>query len=119
VAEQHDEFPNNFVGDLVSTERGWTVVPPTCCPDGHDYGDGGWSVSSVGCTCNGRHMAWRCHCGAALYAPQRDHTAESAIEAPYRCGRTSKSAHQAPERPPGEVCVVASANVHVTAWTPK
>jgi hypothetical protein len=32
-----------------------------------------------------------------------------------RCGRTRNSAHQAPERPPGEVWVVASANVHVTA----
>lgn len=31
------EFPNNFVGNLVWTERGWTVVPPTCCPAGHDY----------------------------------------------------------------------------------
>jgi hypothetical protein len=37
VAEPRDEFPNNFVGDLVHTERGWVVVPPTCCPDGHDY----------------------------------------------------------------------------------
>ncbi|MGB7871943.1 MAG: hypothetical protein WBM01_27405 [Mycobacterium sp.] len=31
------EFPNYFVGNLVWTERGWTVVPPTCCPAGHDY----------------------------------------------------------------------------------
>jgi hypothetical protein len=64
---RRDDFPNNFVGDLVRTERGWVVVPPTCCPAGHDYGDGGWSVW---CTCNGRHMAWRCRCGAVLYAPQ-------------------------------------------------
>ena len=70
VAEPRDEFPNNFVVDLVPTERGWVVVPPTCCPDGHEYSDDGWSVSSVWCTCNGRHMMWRCHCGAALYAPQ-------------------------------------------------
>jgi hypothetical protein len=67
---RRDDFPNHFVGDLVPTERGWVVVPPTCCPDGHEYSDGGWSVSSVWCTCNGRHMAWRCHCGASLYAPQ-------------------------------------------------
>ena len=33
--------PNNFVGDLVPTDRGWVVVPPTCCPAGHDYADGG------------------------------------------------------------------------------
>jgi hypothetical protein len=38
---RRDEFPNNFVGDLVHTDRGWVVVPPTCCPAGHDYGDGG------------------------------------------------------------------------------
>ena len=48
VAEpKRDDFPNNFVGDLVPTEHGWVVVPPTCCPDGHDYSDGGWSVSAV------------------------------------------------------------------------
>jgi hypothetical protein len=67
---RRDDFPNNFVGDLVPTDPGWVVVPPACCPAGHEYGDGGWSVSSVWCTCNGRHMAWRCHCGAVLYAPQ-------------------------------------------------
>ena len=32
---RRDEFPNNFVGDLVHTAHGWVVVPPTCCPDGH------------------------------------------------------------------------------------
>ena len=41
VADPPDEFPNNFVGDLVRTERGWAVVPPTCCPSGHDYNDPG------------------------------------------------------------------------------
>lgn len=65
-----DDFPNNFVGDLVRHTRGWVVVPPTCCPEGHDYGDTGWSVSSVWCTCNGRHTARRYCCGATLYAPQ-------------------------------------------------
>jgi hypothetical protein len=70
VAEPSDEFPNNYVGDLVPTERGRVVVPPTCCPDGHHYNEPGWSVSSVWCTCNDRHMAWRCWCGSGLYAPQ-------------------------------------------------
>ena len=70
VEAPRDEFPNNYVGDLVHTERGWVVVPPTCCPDGHDYSDPGWSVSSVWCTCNDRHMALRCWCGTSVYAPQ-------------------------------------------------
>jgi hypothetical protein len=71
VAEPpRDEFPNNFVGDLVHTERGWVVVPPMCCPAGHDYDEPGWSVSSVWCTCNGRHTVWRCWCGKSIYAPQ-------------------------------------------------
>jgi hypothetical protein len=29
---RRDDFPNNFVGDLVKTDRGWVVVPPTCWP---------------------------------------------------------------------------------------
>lgn len=70
VMPRREEFPNHFVGDLVPTDRDWVVVPPTCCPAGHDYGDGDWSVSSVWCSCNGRHMAWRCWCCAVLYAPQ-------------------------------------------------
>jgi hypothetical protein len=60
VADPRDEFPNNFVGDLMPADKGWVVVPPTSCPDGHSYTDPGWSVSSVWCTCNGRHMMWRC-----------------------------------------------------------
>jgi hypothetical protein len=24
-----DDFPNNLVGDLVPTDRGWVLVPPT------------------------------------------------------------------------------------------
>ncbi len=45
--EEHrrDDFPAHFVGDLVPTERGWVVVPPTSCPNGHDYGEDRWSVS--------------------------------------------------------------------------
>jgi hypothetical protein len=70
VAEPSDEFPNNYVGDLVPTERGRVVVPPTCWPDGHHYNEPGWSVSSVWCTCNDRHMAWCCWCGSGLYTPQ-------------------------------------------------
>jgi hypothetical protein len=66
---RRDDFPDHFVGDLVKTDRGWVMVPPTCCPNGHDYGDGGRSVSSLWCTCNGRHTAWRCSklSGIVLY----------------------------------------------------
>jgi hypothetical protein len=60
VGQRRDEFPNHFVGDLVRTERGWVVVPPRCCPDSHPYTDPGWSVSTVFCACNSRHMRWRC-----------------------------------------------------------
>ena len=63
---RRDDFPNNFLGDLVKTGRGWVVVPPTCCPDGHDYNEPGWSVSSVWCSCNDRHMESRCWCGTSL-----------------------------------------------------
>ena len=67
---RRDEFPNNFVGDLVRTERGRTVVPPTCCPAGHDYARPGL-VGQLGLVqLQRRHMAWRCWRGAGLYAPQ-------------------------------------------------
>jgi hypothetical protein len=60
VAEQRDEFPNNFVGDLVPTERGWVVVPPTCCPHRNAYTDPGL-VSEFGVV----HMQWAAY-GVAL-----------------------------------------------------
>lgn len=68
-----DEFPNHYVGDLVRTDRGWVVVPPTACPAeaGHPRSDPGWSVSSVRCDRHRRHIAWRCWCGATVYAPRR------------------------------------------------
>jgi hypothetical protein len=37
----HYEVPNNYVGDMVQTDHGWVVVPPTCCPAGHDYAEPG------------------------------------------------------------------------------
>jgi len=45
AGSHRDDFPKHFIGDLVPTARGWVIVPPTACPDGHGYGDGGWSVS--------------------------------------------------------------------------
>jgi hypothetical protein len=92
VAESpRDEFSNSFVGDLVHTERGWVVVPPTCCPDGHAYTDPGWSVSSVWCTCNGRQMAWRCPRGKSIFAPQPGVDCESGIVARSHCGKTNNA----------------------------
>jgi hypothetical protein len=81
VAHPRDEFPNHYVGDLVPTDRGWVVVPPTCCPDGHDYNDRGWSVSAVGAHATGG--TWR---GAAIAAQpfthrSQDRIADSATEA--------------------------------------
>jgi hypothetical protein len=35
---RRDEFPDNYVGDLVPTERRWVVVPPTACPAGYASG---------------------------------------------------------------------------------
>lgn len=70
AGKRADEFPNHFVGDLVETDRGWVVVPPTCCPAGHDFKEG-WSVSRVWCSCSSvGHMGWRCWCGKSIYAPQ-------------------------------------------------
>jgi hypothetical protein len=57
---RRDDFANHYVGDLVRTDHGWSVVEPTACPAAHDYRDPGWSVSSVWCACGDRHMAWRC-----------------------------------------------------------
>ena len=62
VAEpRRDEFPNNFVGDLVPTERGWVVVPPTRCPAGHDYTDSRL-VRQFGLV----HLQWPAHGVAVL-----------------------------------------------------
>jgi hypothetical protein len=92
VAEPRDVLPNNFVGDLVHTERGWVVVPPTCCPAGHAYGDSGWSVS--GCGAHAMTGTWS---GAAIAAQRFTHrsrgsTTDSAAEAQCRCTKTNKAA---------------------------
>lgn len=71
MATRRDEFPNHYVGDLVQTDRGWVVVPPTGCPAFHDYSEG-WSVSRVWCRCSAAgHTEWRCWCGRSVYAPKR------------------------------------------------
>jgi hypothetical protein len=70
------------------------VVPPKCCPEVHDYEDPAWSVSAVWRTCNSRHMEWRCHCGAAVYAPQPGPHCPSAIAARCRRIKTSNAAER-------------------------
>jgi hypothetical protein len=65
VASPHaDEFPNNFLGDLVQTERGWVVVPPTCCLDGHSL-RGRWLVGQFGLV----HLQRSAH-GVAVLVPR-------------------------------------------------
>jgi hypothetical protein len=69
VEPRRDNFPNNFVGDLVAAVGGWVVIPPTYCPDGHAYSDPGWSVSSVGVAMSLRLSALRAPAGPALPDP--------------------------------------------------
>jgi hypothetical protein len=57
------------VGELVqSTRRGWMVRPPTRCLRGHLLRPGRVLVGSIACSC-GRHLTWRCDCGAITYGP--------------------------------------------------
>jgi hypothetical protein len=97
---RRDDFPNNFVGDLVKTDSGWVVVPPMCCPEGHDYGEDGWSVSSVWCTCNGRHMAWRCWCAAVLRAAAPGRAADSETSARTAVGAADEHTTVVPDLHP-------------------
>jgi hypothetical protein len=57
------------VGELVrSTTGAWMVRPPQHCPRGHPLRPGRVLVGSIACPC-GRHLTWRCECGAVTYAP--------------------------------------------------
>jgi hypothetical protein len=68
LISERRQFEGNCLetGQLLGVDR----LDESEAPDGHAYSDPGWSVSSVWCTCNGRHMRWRCWCGKAIYAPQ-------------------------------------------------
>ena len=57
------------VGDLVrSIDGAWMVRPPTHCAHGHRLRPGRMLVGSIACSC-GRHLTWRCECGAVTYGP--------------------------------------------------
>jgi hypothetical protein len=57
------------VGELVrSTSGAWMVRPPTHCPRGHRLRPDRMLVGSIACSC-GRHLTWRCDCGAVTYGP--------------------------------------------------
>jgi hypothetical protein len=63
------------VGELVQSTTGqWMVRPPLRCPRGHPLRPGRMLVGSIACSC-GRHLTWRCECGAVTYGPGHD-TAE-------------------------------------------
>ena len=42
--------------------------PPQHCPRGHRLLPGRMLVGSIACSC-GRHLTWRCECGAVTYGP--------------------------------------------------
>jgi hypothetical protein len=57
------------VGELVQSTTGqWMIRPPTHCPAGHLLRPGRMLVGSIACSC-GRHLTWRCECGAVTYGP--------------------------------------------------
>lgn len=60
------------VGDLIRTRKGWTVVPPTACPNGHPLTGGRVLVGHMPCAgpFPGGHTTWSCRaCDATVYAP--------------------------------------------------
>jgi hypothetical protein len=58
-----------MVGELVQTTAGKCIThPPTRCLNGHALRHDRTLLRTVSCAC-GRHTAWRCHCGEAIYRP--------------------------------------------------
>jgi hypothetical protein len=56
------------VGELVWFSASQWAVPPLRCPRGHLMRPERMLVGSTECSC-GRHVTWRCHCGAVTYGP--------------------------------------------------
>jgi hypothetical protein len=55
------------VGELVQSTTGqWIARPPQHCPRGHLLRSGRFLVGSIACSC-GRHLRWRCECGALTW----------------------------------------------------
>src|ERR1700760_3513739 len=58
------------VGELVRFPSNRSVLaPPIRCPRGHLMRPERMLVGSTECSC-GRHLTWRCHCGAVTYRPE-------------------------------------------------
>jgi hypothetical protein len=82
VAEtRRDDFPNNYVGDLVRTDRGWAVVPPTCCRTATTTARAGGRLARCGVAATAG--TWRGDAGAArsFTRPSRGRIAGSETEA--------------------------------------
>ena len=63
------EPPLPAVGELVRYTNDQRMVrPPECCPVGHRILPGRTIVGTIPCSC-GRHLTWRCECGAVTYGP--------------------------------------------------
>ena len=69
------------VGELVRSTSGQRMVkPPLRCPRGHPLRPGRMLVGTVACSC-GRHLTWRCECGAVTYGPAPGHRVQRAARA--------------------------------------
>jgi len=91
--------------------RAALTATPTPIPAGKSLRSGAAAATA---TWNGAAIAAR-----SFTRPSQGRIAESATEAPSRCGRTSKGAHQTSERQRWRGLSSCTANVHVTAWVTK
>jgi hypothetical protein len=51
-----------------STPSAWMVRPPLRCRADTGWGRPRMLIGSIACSC-GRHLTWRCECGAVTYGP--------------------------------------------------
>jgi hypothetical protein len=61
------------VGELVQTAKGWQVVAPSHCPNGHHFSPGRVLVGHQVCGGEdpGGHTTWTClECDATVYVPE-------------------------------------------------
>ena len=60
------------IGELAQTRKGWIVVPPKHCHDGHDLAPHQVLVGHMPCggPFRGGYSTWRClECDDGVYAP--------------------------------------------------